>query len=160
MVRPEQPGSEDEERRLPGTVRSDQPDDARRRDDEVHLAHRHQATEVPREAPHLENGSGDRARPRRSGLTSMMITSPSPKKNQRHSVRSTLARVAMPSDRPTQRTRNVIWASRIRSKSVISMPPRITPLRLPIPPSTTMHRSMIETLNSKAPGVMACSFAA
>jgi len=66
----------------------------------------------------------------------------------------------MPSERPIQRIRNVIWASRIRSKRVISMPPRITPLRLPMPPSTTMHRSMIETLNSKAPGVMACSLAA
>ena len=29
-----------------------------------------------------------------------------------------------------------------------------------MPPSTTMQRSMIETLNSKAPGVMAWSFAA
>ena len=66
----------------------------------------------------------------------------------------------MPSERPTQRMKNVIWESRIRSKSVISMPPRITPLRLPMPPRTTMHRSMIETLNSKAPGVMACSLAA
>ena len=66
----------------------------------------------------------------------------------------------MPSERPIQRTRNVIWESRIRSKRVISMPPRITPLRLPMPPSTTMHSNMIDTLNSKAPGVMACSFAA
>ena len=29
-----------------------------------------------------------------------------------------------------------------------------------MPPSTTMHSSMIDTLNSKAPGVMAWSFAA
>ena len=60
----------------------------------------------------------------------------------------------------SQRIRKVIWASRIRSKRVMSMPPRITPLRLPMPPSTTMHSSMIETLNSKAPGVMAWSLAA
>ena len=32
--------------------------------------------------------------------------------------------------------------------------------RLPVPPSTTMHSSMIETWNSKAPGVMAWSLAA
>ena len=66
----------------------------------------------------------------------------------------------MPVWAPTHRMRCVIWASRRRSNSVISIPPRITPLRLPMPPSTTMHSSMIETLNSKAPGVMAWSFAA
>src|SRR5437762_11862039 len=36
----------------------------------------------------------------------------------------------------------------------------MTPLRLPAPPRTTMQRSMIDTWNSNAPGVMAWSFAA
>jgi len=66
----------------------------------------------------------------------------------------------MSRERPIQRTKNVSWARRMRSKRVMSMPPRITPLRLPMPPSTIMHRSMIDTLNSKAPGVMAWSLAA
>ena len=95
-----------------------------------------------------------------SGLKSMTSASPSPKKNQRHSVRSTVVRMAMPVWAPTHRTRCVICASRRRSNSVISIPPTMTPLRLPMPPSTTMHSSMMDTLNSKAPGVMAWSFAA
>ncbi len=66
----------------------------------------------------------------------------------------------MPAVLPTQRTMAVVWVSTTRSKSVMSIPPRITPLRLPAPPRTTMQRSMMETWNSKAPGVMACSFAA
>ena len=66
----------------------------------------------------------------------------------------------MPLDRPIHRMKNVICARSKRSKSVMSMPPRITPLRLPMPPRTTMHKSMIDTLNSKAPGVMAWSLAA
>ncbi len=66
----------------------------------------------------------------------------------------------MPVARPSQRTKNVICASTTRSKIVMSMPPRITPLRLPAPPSTTMHSSMIDTWNSNAPGVIAWSFAA
>ena len=66
----------------------------------------------------------------------------------------------MPVWAPTHRTRNVICDSTTRSKSVMSIPPRITPLMLPAPPSTTMHSSMIETWNSNAPGVMAWSLAA
>ena len=54
----------------------------------------------------------------------------------------------------------VICVSRTRSKTVISIAPSTTPPRLPAPPSTTMHSSMIDTWNSKAPGVMACSLAA
>ena len=95
-----------------------------------------------------------------SGLKIMTSASPRPKKNQRHSVRSTVVNAAIPTVRPIQRTRNVIWARRMRSKSVISIPPRMTPLMLPMPPSTTMHRRMIDTWNSKAPGVIAWSLAA
>ena len=98
------------------------------------------------------------ARP--SGLSSITSTSPRPKKNQRHNVRSATASVCRPVVRPSQRTKNVICASATRSKIVMSMPPRITPLMLPAPPSTTMHRSMIDTWNSNAPGVIAWSFAA
>jgi hypothetical protein len=66
----------------------------------------------------------------------------------------------MPSVRPSARTRNVVCESTTRSKIVISMPPRITPRMLPAPPRTTMQSSMIETWNSNAPGVIACSLAA
>jgi hypothetical protein len=55
---------------------------------------------------------------------------------------------------------DVVCVSTTRSKSVMSIPPRMTPFRLPAPPRTTMHRSMIDTWNSNAPGVMAWSFAA
>jgi len=85
---------------------------------------------------------------------------PSPKKNQRQSVRSIVASSGRPVARPSARTRNVDCESTTRSKTVMSMPPRITPRRLPAPPRTTMQSSMIETWNSKAPGVMACSLAA
>ena len=67
---------------------------------------------------------------------------------------------AVPVWTPTHRTRCVICDRSRRSNSVISMPPRMTPFRLPMPPSTTMQSSMIDTLNSNAPGVMAWSFAA
>ena len=95
-----------------------------------------------------------------SGLKSMTRMSPSPKKNQRQSERSTVVSAAMPTVCPNHRTSRVISASSRRSNSVISMPPRITPFRLPMPPSTTMQRRMIDTWNSKAPGVIAWSLAA
>ena len=98
------------------------------------------------------------ARP--SGFSSITSTSPRPKKNQRHNVTSATVSACTPVLRPTHRTKNVICASATRSKIVMSMPPRITPLMLPAPPSTTMHRSMIDTWNSNAPGVMAWSLAA
>ena len=90
----------------------------------------------------------------------MTRTRPRPKKNQRHSVRSIVVSAAMPVERPMRRTMVVICVSRTRSKIVISIAPSTTPPRLPAPPSTTMHSSMIDTWNSKAPGVMACSLAA
>ena len=71
-----------------------------------------------------------------------------------------MARKGNPAVRPTQRTKNVVWERTTRSKRVMSIPPRITPLMLPAPPSTTMQSSMIETWNSNAPGVMAWSLAA
>ena len=67
---------------------------------------------------------------------------------------------ATPAARPAARTMNVVCVSTTRSKTVMSIPPNITPLRLPAPPRTTMQRSMIDTWNSNAPGVMAWSLAA
>src|SRR5438093_1353365 len=74
------------------------------------------------------------ARP--SGFSSITRTSPPPKKNQRHRVMSAVASAGTPAVRPSQRTKNVICESTTRSKMVMSMPPRITPLMLPAPPST------------------------
>ncbi len=105
--------------------------------------------------------TGDVRRPASPcGRSSITSTSPRPKKNQRHSVRSAAISAGTPSARPTPRTRNVACASSTRSKTVMSIAPSTTPRRLPAPPSTTMQSSMIETWNSKAPGVMACSLAA
>ena len=94
------------------------------------------------------------------GRSSITSTRPSPKKNQRHSVRSIDASAGTPTVRPIARTRNVVCDRTTRSKTVISIAPSTTPRMLPAPPRTTMQSSMIETWNSKAPGVMACSFAA
>src|SRR5207247_452401 len=106
-------------------------------------------------------GAGESRRPPRPwGRRTITRTSPRPKKNQRQSVRSAVASAETPRVRPRARTMKVVCVSTTRSKSVINIPPRITPLRLPAPPRTTMQRSMIDTWNSKAPGVMAWSLAA
>ena len=65
-----------------------------------------------------------------------------------------------PRVRPSQRMKNVVSARMTRSKTVMSMAPRIGPRSVPAPPSTTMQSSMIDTWNSNAPGVMAWSLAA
>ncbi len=114
------------------------------------------ATSRPSSTSAAVIGAGRTRRPTRpSGRSSITRTSPRPKKNHRQSVRSAVASAVTPVVRPNARTMNVVCVSTTRSKSVISIPPRITPLRLPAPPRTTMQRSMIDTWNSKAPGVMA-----
>ena len=55
-VRPEQPRDEVEEGRLARPVRADEADDAARRDHQLHVAHRHEAAEAPRQTAHLEDG--------------------------------------------------------------------------------------------------------
>ena len=52
----EQPRDEVEEGRLARPVRADEADDAARRDHQLHVAHRHEAPEAPRQTAHLEDG--------------------------------------------------------------------------------------------------------
>src|ERR1043166_1081611 len=148
------PGEHVEERGLAGAVGADQAEDFPGRDLERHFAQRLHAAEAladPRRAePAHEVSSRLRTAEGSSpaGRNSMMSTSASPKISMRMTSGSTSSRPnsASCSGSTVQR--------RISGTNESSTAPRITPQMLPIPPSTTIATTMMDSTRTKLSGEM------
>src|SRR3954468_8180890 len=159
------PGEDVEQRGLAGTVRANQAEDLRGLNVEGKLARRLDAAETLADAPSLEQRRHSRwpagaslrsASSRRltaegsrpAGRNSMISTSASPNSSMRMTSGSTTMRPnsACCAGSTVQR--------RTSGTNESSSAPRITPQTLPMPPSTTIDTTMIDSTSTKLSGEM------
>src|SRR5690606_37969085 len=149
----EQPG-------LARAVRADQPVDFARADVEADLRQRPQAAEPLAQAFYLQDDTHDW--PPAGLASSRLRTSAGPKRAGRSGITQTIARpsssMRMPSGSSTSspntsRCSGSTTPRRNSGRTARMIAPRITPGICPMPPSTTMHSTEIDSVRLKLSGL-------